>query len=41
VQQMTVDMEQIGIIAKSRDNVLVPDLRQHGTAGAYQGAPPL
>jgi hypothetical protein len=40
VQQMTVDMEKIGIIAKPRDDVLVPDLRQHGTAGACQGAPP-
>src|SRR5882724_7224202 len=41
VQQMTVDMEKISIIAKSRDDVLVPDLRQHGTAGASQDAPPL
>jgi hypothetical protein len=33
-------MEKIGIIAKSRDDMLVPDLGQHGTAGACQGTPP-
>ncbi len=33
VQQMTVHMEKIGIIAKSRDDMLVPDLGQQGSAG--------
>ena len=40
VKQMAVDMEKIGISAQSRNNVLVPDLGQHGTAGACQGTPP-
>jgi hypothetical protein len=40
MQQMAVDMEKIGIIAESGDDMLVPDLGQHGTAGACQGTPP-
>ena len=37
VQQMTVDVEEIGIIANSRDDVLVPDFGQQRTAGLFQG----
>jgi hypothetical protein len=33
VQQMTVDMKQIGIVADATDHVLVPDLGQQGSAG--------
>jgi hypothetical protein len=40
VQQMAVYVEEIGIITKSRDDVLIPDLGQHGTAGACQSTPP-
>ena len=36
VQQMAVDVEQIGIIAYSCDDVLVPDLGQQRTAGHFQ-----
>ena len=41
MQQMAIDMEQIGILAQSRDDMLVPDLGQHRAAGSFQGAPPL
>jgi hypothetical protein len=37
VQQMTVDVEEIGIIANSRDDVLVPDFGHQRTAGLFQG----
>src|ERR1700722_10331110 len=37
VQQMTVDMQQIGIVADAENDMLVPDLVQHGTAGLFQG----
>ena len=33
VQQMTVDMQQIGILAEASDDMLVPDLGQQGAAG--------
>jgi hypothetical protein len=36
VQQMTVDVEEISIIADSRDDMLVPDLSQQCTAGLLQ-----
>ena len=36
VQQMAIDMEQIGIIADSGDDMLVPDLGQQRTAGLFQ-----
>jgi hypothetical protein len=32
---MTIDMEQIGIIANSRDDVLVPDFGQQRAAGLF------
>jgi hypothetical protein len=41
VQQMAVYVKEIGIITKSRDDVLIPDLGQHGTARACQSTPPL
>jgi hypothetical protein len=41
VQQMTIDMEQIGIIADMRDDVLVPDFGQQCTAGLFQQWPVL
>ena len=34
---MAVDVEQIGIIAHSCNDVLVPDLGQQRTAGLFQG----
>jgi hypothetical protein len=36
VQQMAIDMEQIGIIADMGDDVLVPDFGQQRTAGLFQ-----
>src|SRR5437764_5580734 len=33
VQQMTVDVKQIGIVADATDDVLVPNLGQQGSAG--------
>jgi hypothetical protein len=36
VQQMAIDMKQIGIVADMRDDMLVPDFGQHGTAGLLQ-----
>jgi hypothetical protein len=36
VQQMTIDMKEVGIIADSSDDMLVPDLGQHRTAGLFQ-----
>jgi hypothetical protein len=33
---MTVDMQQIGIVADFENDMLVPDLVQHGTAGLFQ-----
>ena len=33
VQQMPIDMEKIGILTQSCDDMLVPDLGQHGAAG--------
>jgi hypothetical protein len=36
VQQMTIDMEEIGIITDMRDDVLVPDFGQQRTAGLFQ-----
>jgi hypothetical protein len=33
---MTIDMEEIGIIADMRDDVLVPDFGQQRTAGLFQ-----
>src|SRR5262249_18039050 len=41
VQQMTIAMEEIGILAQTRDDMLIPDLGQHGAAGFFQGSPPL
>ena len=41
VQQMAIDMEEIRILAQTRDDMLVPDLGQHGAAGFFQGSPPL
>ncbi len=37
VQQMAIDMEQIGVVADMGDDMLVPDLGQHRTAGFFQG----
>jgi hypothetical protein len=37
MQQMAVDMEEIGIIADLSNNMLVPDLGQQGTTGPFQG----
>jgi hypothetical protein len=36
VQQMTIDVEEIGITADMRDDVLVPDLGQQRAAGLLQ-----
>ena len=36
MQQMPVDMKKVGILADASDDVLVPDLGQHGTAGLFQ-----
>src|ERR1700682_5530691 len=36
LQQMTINMEQIGIIADMGDDVLVPDFGQQRTAGLFQ-----
>jgi hypothetical protein len=36
VQQVTVNMEQIGIIAKTSDDMLVPDFGQQGSAVRLQ-----
>jgi hypothetical protein len=36
VQQMTIDMQEIGIIANLSDDMLVPDFGQHRTAGLFQ-----
>ena len=38
VQQMAIDMEQIGIVADMGDDMLVPDFGQHRTAGFFQGS---
>jgi hypothetical protein len=40
VQQMAIDMEQIRILAQTRDDMLVPYFGQHGAAGFFQGSPP-
>jgi hypothetical protein len=40
VQQVTVDVKKISVIAQASNDVLVPDLGQHGTAGLSQGSPP-
>ncbi len=40
MQQMTVDMEEIGVFAHSRNDMLVPDLGQQRTAGYSQNSPP-
>src|SRR5262249_13136167 len=40
VQQMAVDMEEISVLAEVGDDVLVPDLGQHRTAGLSQGSSP-
>src|SRR5665213_146782 len=37
VQQMAVDVQQIGIVADVDNDMLVPDLVQHGAAGLFQG----
>ena len=36
VQQMTIDMKEVGIIADLSDDMLVPDLGQQRTAGLFQ-----
>jgi hypothetical protein len=36
VQQMTINVQQIGIIANSSDDVLVPDFGQQRKAGLFQ-----
>ena len=41
MQQVAIDMEEIGILAQACDNMLVPYLGQHGAAGFFQGSPPL
>jgi hypothetical protein len=37
---MAIDMEQIRILAQTRDDMLVPYFGQHGAAGFFQGSPP-
>jgi hypothetical protein len=37
VEQMTIDVKKIGIIANSGDDVLVPDFGQQRTSGLFQG----
>ena len=41
MQQMAIDMEEIGVLAHARDDMLVPYLGQHGAAGFFHGALPL
>ena len=36
VQQMTIDMEQIGIVADAGDDMLVPDFGQQRSAVLFQ-----
>ncbi len=36
VQQMAIDMKEIGVIAEMGNDVLVPDLGQHRAAGVFQ-----
>jgi hypothetical protein len=36
MQQMTIDVKQIGIVANSSDDVLIPDFGQQRTAGVLQ-----
>src|SRR5216684_415531 len=38
MQQMAVDMEEIGIIADPSDDMLLPDLGQHCATGLFQGS---
>jgi hypothetical protein len=40
VQQMAVDMKEIGILADASNHMLFPDLGQHRTARLSQGSPP-
>lgn len=37
---MTIDVKQIGVFADSPDNMLVPNLGQHGAAWLSQGSSP-
>jgi hypothetical protein len=37
MQQMAVDMKEIGIIADPSDDMLVPDLGQQSATGLFQG----
>jgi hypothetical protein len=37
VQQMAIDMEQVGIVADMGDNMLVPDFGQQRSGGFFQG----
>src|SRR5450631_4284976 len=36
VQEMAVDMKDVGVVADLRNDMLVPDLGQHGTTGLLQ-----
>ena len=40
VQKVTIDMQEVGIFAYSRDDVLVPDLGEQRSTGHFQGCPP-
>jgi hypothetical protein len=40
MQKVPIDMQKIGILADASDDVLIPDLGQHGTARRFQGSPP-
>ena len=38
VQQMAIDMEKVCIVADAGDDMLVPDLGQHGPAESFQAS---
>jgi hypothetical protein len=40
MQQMTINVQEIRVLADTRDDMLVPDLGQQRTAGFSQGSPP-
>jgi len=41
VQEVAVDMQEIGVVADARDDMLVPDLGQHRATGLLQRLPSL
>jgi hypothetical protein len=41
MQQMAIDVKEIGVVAQGSDDMLVPDLGQHCAARLSQGSLPL